>query len=105
MRRCIVPRTRTFSSFVSQWLGRKWPTTSASEGWRLVARRDAWTPDPALAGRRQMTRWDSTRLTITSRRVAVALPSVAPPPLALAALVLPGIGGGGAGGEHQCCCA
>jgi hypothetical protein len=49
-----------------------------------------------------MTWWNSTRLTMTSRRVAVALHSVAPPPLPLAALVFPGIGRGGAAGEHQC---
>src|SRR5215472_13323125 len=76
---------------------------SAFEGRRLVARRDAWTPDPALAGRRQMTRRNSKPLTIPSRRVAVILPPVAPPPLALAAFIFPGITGCGARGEHHQC--
>jgi hypothetical protein len=73
-------------------------TTDLSAAVRKEARRDAGTPDPALAGRRQMTRRDRPRLMIPSRRVAVALPSVVPPPLVL---VLPGIGGGGAGGERH----
>src|SRR5262249_56197784 len=64
---------------------------SAFEGRRLVARRDAWTPDPALAGRRQMTRRNSKPLTIPSRRVAVILPPVAPPPLALPPFIFPAI--------------
>ena len=63
-----------------------------------MAWRYAWTPDPALAGRRQVIPRDSGYLTIP-RRVAVALPSVAPPPLALAALVLLGVSGGSAGSE------
>jgi hypothetical protein len=52
-----------------------------------------------------MTWWDPFRLTITSWRVAVSLPSIASPPLALAALVLPGVGGGGVGSQHECNCA
>jgi len=38
-----------------------------------------------------MTRRSSKPLTIPSRRVAVILPPVAPPPLALAAFIFPGI--------------
>jgi hypothetical protein len=42
-----------------------------------------------------MTRRNSKPLTIPSRRVAVTLPPVAPPPLALAAFIFPGITGCG----------
>ena len=48
-----------------------------------------------------MTRRDLKPLTIPSRRVALALPSVASSPLAFAAFILPWIGGNAGHGEVE----